>query len=372
MKKTTMAPGARAHGFTVKAVTELPELDSLGISLVHDVTGLKLYHISNDDEENAFAFTFRTPPRTSNGVAHILEHSVLCGSEAFPLKDPFFTLVKGSMITYLNAWTFPDKTVYPAASINRTDYFNILRVYGDAVFFPLLRPESFAQEAWHLEPADREDDGRLAASGVVFNEMKGNYSSQSSIVGEWTYRSLFPDTPYHVDSGGEPAAILSLTREELIAFHRAYYHPANCRVILYGDIPTEDQLAFLDRQFLKRFQGLSIDSALPLQARWNAPRRTDQTYPAQPGEDPAKKTEVTVSWLLPENTDPLSRVAFVMLDDILAGHAGSPLRRALVESGLGQDYSSSAGLETELRQMVFTTGLRGTEKDNAVQIEALN
>jgi Zn-dependent M16 (insulinase) family peptidase len=296
MKKTDLVPGRELHGFTVEKKTPLEELDSTGISLRHNVTGCRLYHIANHDNENAFAFTFRTPPRASDGVAHILEHSVLCGSESFPLKDPFNALVKGSMNTYLNAWTFPDKTVYPAASINPTDYFNILRVYGDAVFFPLIRPETFAQEGHHLEPG-ADAQAPLTASGVVFNEMQGNYSSQNSIVAEWTYRSVFPDTPYGVDSGGEPSAILDLTHAGLTAFHRAYYHPSNCRILLYGDIPTAEQLAFLDRHFLSRFQKIDIDSSLPLQRPWSAPRRVEKGYPVRPDEDLSRKTEVTVSWL---------------------------------------------------------------------------
>jgi Zn-dependent M16 (insulinase) family peptidase len=371
MKKTTLAPGTGIHGFVVEKTIPLPELDSLGVSLVHAKTGLRLFHIVNDDTENAFAFTFRTPPADSSGVAHILEHSVLCGSERFPLKDPFVVLLKGSMHTYLNAWTYPDKTVYPAASVNRADYFNIMDVYGDAVFFPLLRPETFAQEGHHFEPADpARPDGPLAASGVVFSEMKGNYSSQRSIVSEWTFRSLFPDTPYGLDSGGEPAAILSLTWEGLKNFHRRYYHPSNCRVLLYGDIPTEEQLEFIERRFLSRFDRLAVSSAVPLQKKLDRPLRLEKGYPVSAGEDPAKKTEVTLAWLLPEVTEANTRNAFFLLSEILAGHAGSPLRRALVESGLGQDYSSAAGFESELRQMVFTTGLRGTDSTAADRILA--
>jgi Zn-dependent M16 (insulinase) family peptidase len=369
MKKKTLAPGEELSGFVVEKTLPLKEIDAAGVSLTHKKTGLRLFHIVCDDNENAFAFAFRTPPRRSDGVAHILEHSVLCGSERFPLKDPFFVLVKGSMHTYLNAWTYPDKTVYPAASVNRADYFNILRVYGDAVFFPLLRPETFAQEGHHFEPAEPGNPrSPLVASGVVFNEMKGNYSSQRSIVSEWTYRSLFPDSPYGLDSGGEPAAILTLTHEGLKEFHRRYYHPSNCRVLLYGNIPTGEQLAFLEENFLSRFNRLEIDSAVPLQRRFDKPVRLEKSYPVSAGEDAARKTEVTIAWLLPEVTDSLARTGFLLLAEILAGHAGSPLRRALVESGLGQDYSSAAGFEPELRQMVFSTGLRGTDPGAAEKI----
>ncbi|MBN2353599.1 MAG: insulinase family protein [Spirochaetales bacterium] len=369
MKKKPLEAGTSLHGFTVEKTIPLRELDSLGVSLVHDKTGLRLFHIANGDNENAFAFAFRTPPASSDGVAHILEHSVLCGSERFPLKDPFVVLLKGSMHTYLNAWTYPDKTVYPAASVNRTDYFNIMRVYGDAVFFPLLRPETFAQEGHHLEPADPADPAAgLAASGVVFSEMKGNYSSQRSIVAEWTFRSLFPDTPYGFDSGGEPAAILSLTYKRLKEFHRRYYHPSNCRVLLYGNIPTEEQLEFLESNFLSRFERSAVDSGIPLQPRFDHPRRLEKGYPVRSGEDAAGKTEVTVAWLLPEVTDSLARTAFLLLSEVLAGHAGSPLRRELVESGLGQDYSSAAGFEPEFRQMGFAAGLRGTDPDKAGKI----
>jgi Zn-dependent M16 (insulinase) family peptidase len=371
-KQNALATGTTCAGFTVQETTPLPEYQSEGILCLHEKTGCRLYHIANDDPENAFAFVFRTPPKNSTGVAHILEHSVLCGSKNFPLKDPFNLLLKGSMHTYLNAWTYPDKTVYPASSVNKKDYFNILRVYADAVFFPLLRKETFLQEAHHFEFTNAADEsGPLTVTGVVYNEMKGNYSSQSSIVGEWTLRSLFPDTPYGVDSGGDPGEIIGLTHQELVAFHHSYYHPSNCRILLYGNIPLREQLEFLDTNFLSRFEKLKHNSALPLQKRTRVPIRLEKSYPVQSGESLAKKTEVTLNWLLAPVTDSPARTALTVLEEILAGNAGSPLRRALVESGLGEDYSSAAGLETEIREMVFSTGLRGTEARDADKIEAL-
>ncbi|HEQ70882.1 MAG TPA: peptidase M16, partial [Spirochaetia bacterium] len=370
MKKSLPAPGNVISGFVVEAIHDLQEIRSRGILCRHQKTGLQLYHILNDDRENAFAFAFRTPPRDSTGIAHILEHSVLCGSRDFPLKDPFVLLLKGSLHTYLNAWTFPDKTVYPAATVNEKDYFNIFRVYGDAVFFPLLKKEIFMQEAHHLEPLDPDNEqSPLTESGVVYNEMKGNYSSQASIVADWAMRSLFPDTPYGVDSGGDPADIITLTHKELQDFHAAYYHPGNCRILLYGNIPTETQLAFLEKEFLSRFTPREVDSVIPLQPRRTAPVTMVKTYPVAPGVPLGRKTEITLNWLLAPVTDSAARTALVVLSEILHGNAGSPLRRALVESGWGEDYTSAAGLETELKEMTFTTGLRGTDPDQAKTIE---
>ncbi len=372
MINSQLKEGQELHGFRVDRIMELDEIASLGLTLTHKATGCEVFHLYNEDKENVFSFNFRTPPFDSSGVAHILEHSVLCGSKRFPLKDPFVALLKGSMKTFLNALTFPDKTIYPAGSIIEKDFYNILTVYGDAVFFPLLKKEVFAQEGHHLEYSQMTDNkSELKVVGVVYNEMKGNYSSQESIVAEWSLRSLFPDTPYGFDSGGEPFSILKLKFDDFLDFHHFYYHPSNCKIYFYGNIPTEKHLEFLESKFLKHFKKITIDSAIPLQKPFTAPIRMQQSYPCKKGQKLDAMTTVTVNWALSQASEGFNILLWELIAEILVGNAGSPLRKTLVESGLGQDLYPYSGLETELRQMVFTVGLRGTEHNRCQELENL-
>ncbi len=363
-----LEPGQHLHGFEVVSIDDLTEYRARGVRARHLATGCEVYHVANDDPENLFAFAFKTVPSSSNGIAHILEHTVLCGSRRYPLKDPFLLLLQGSMSTFMNAFTFPDKTVYPAASTVAKDLFNIMQVYGDAVFRPLLRPEMFRQEGHRLEFAE---DGELQRSGVVYNEMKGNYASHDSIAAEWSYRSLMPDTPYAVDSGGDPAVIPSLSYEEFLEFHRRYYHPSNTRVFLYGDIPTERYLEALQSEFLTDFEALEPRNELPEQPRWSESRRMQDVYPLEQGEETDRKSSVTLNWLPASNTDPELTLAFEILAEILLGHSGSPLQKVIVESPLGEDLSAPSGLETELRELVFSVGMRGTDPEKRDAIEEL-
>ena len=362
--------GDTVNGFTVLSSRNLPEYRSYGIRLVHDVTGAEVYHLHNEDTENLFSFNFRTPPTDSTGLPHILEHAVLAGSRRFPVKDPFVALLKGSMQTFLNAMTFPDKTVYPASSQVEKDFYNLMEVYGDAVFFPLLKEEIFKQEGHHLEFVDGNDPASgLKVVGVVYNEMLGNYSSPESIAADWSFRSLFPDTPYGVDSGGNPHHIPELTYEQFLNFHRRYYHPSNCKIFLYGHIATEKHLAFLQEQFLEQFSRIEIDSAIPFQPRWSKPRQLEKTYPVQQNGPVTGKSTITINWLGAPITDSLQTTAIKILAEALIGNAGSPLRKALIESQLGEDISPATGLETELKELVFSVGLRGTDPDRVERIE---
>lgn len=348
---------------------ELPDHNARGLLYRHLETGCEVFHVANDDRENLFAFGFKTVPRDSTGVAHILEHTVLNGSESFPVKDPFLMLLKGSVYTFLNAITFPDKTIYPASSTVEQDLFNMMEVYGDAVFFPQLKRQLFRQEGHRLE---FDDEGRLTLTGVVYNEMKGNYSSHDSIASEWCYRSIFPDTTYGNDSGGDPKEIPKLTYEDFLEFHRNFYHPSNARIFLYGNIPTERYLAFLHERFLSRFGAKQSGVDVPLQKRWREPRELTAYYPADgstPGEE--RKSSVTLNWLLFPSTDPYLSLVFGVLADVLLGTSGSPLQKELVESGLGEDLSAPTGYEQELRQAVFSVGLRGTDESKKDAIEEL-
>jgi len=362
--------GETRAGFQVIARKSLPEYRSIGIWLTHRATGAEVYHIHNADRENLFAFTFRTPPHDNTGVPHITEHAVLSGSRRFPIKDPFVTLLKGSMQTFLNAMTFPDKTVYPASSLLEKDFFNLMRVYGDAVFFPLLKKEVFHQEGHHVEFRKIDDlTSGLKLVGIVYNEMKGKYSSQESVVSDWSLRSLFPDTPYGFDSGGSPESIPDLTYDDFVHFHQRYYHPSNCRVFLYGNIPTVKHLEFLQADFFSSFTKIAIGSTVPHQPRWTAPQRLEMTYPVKEGDALTKKSSVTINWLTVPITDPFSVLSLEVLSEVLLGNAGSPLRKDLIDSKLGEDLAPASGLETELKEVVFTAGLRGTDPEKREEIE---
>lgn len=355
-------------GFKVIHVRDIPEYRSIGVLCEHEKTGCRAYQLVNDDRENLFSFIFKTPPEDSKGTSHIMEHSVLSGSRAFPIKDPFVALMKGSMNTFLNAMTYPDKTVYPASSTVEKDFFNLFRVYGDAVFFPLLKEETFHQEGIrHVVGSD----GELQLEGVVYNEMKGNYSTHEAIVGEWSVRSLFTDSIYRFDSGGDPAHIRNLTYGEIPDFHKKYYHPSNCLIFLYGDIPPQKNLAFLSENLLAEFGRQSPSGDVELQPRWTAARLIHKTSPLGPNETPDGKTAITLNWLTDTVHNPFTVLSLEVLAEILLGNAGSPMQKAIVDSGLGEDVSPVSGLESDSMELVFTFGLRGSEKERAAEFEAL-
>ncbi len=354
--------GDEISGFRLKSVSDLSEYKGTGYTFEHIVTGMQLFHLHNDDEDNLFSFGFKTPVSDDTGVAHILEHSVLSGSERYPVKDPFMALIKGSMNTFINAMTYPDKTLYPASSPVEKDYFNIMSVYADAVFFPLLKKEVFMQEGHRLE---FDEEGNLRISGIVYNEMKGVYSNHDSIASEWSVRSLFPDTGYRYNSGGDPAFIPDLKYEDFIRFHRDYYHPSNCRVFLYGNISTEKQLEFLQSGYLSKFGRKEINPVIEKQPRWNDKRIFHVKSPLSEGESPEGKTTILINWLTGDVSDPFGLLVLEILSEILLGNAGAPLYKAVVESGLGTDISPVSGLETDLREFVFSVGLRGSDPDKS-------
>ncbi len=355
------------HGFEPIRAQEIPELNCRARIFRHNQTGAELLSLINDDENKVFGVTFRTPPSDSTGVAHILEHSVLCGSRKYPVKEPFVELLKGSLKTFLNAMTYPDKTCYPVASQNHQDFYNLIDVYLDAVFHPRITQAIFQQEGWHFE-VDRPD-GPMVFKGVVYNEMKGAYSSPDSLLAEFSQQSLFPDTPYGLDSGGHPRHIPDLTYEQFLDFHRRYYHPSNARFFFYGDDDPETRLKIID-QTLQEFHRLEVDSTIPLQSAFSSPLHRSE--PFDPGEDEhaAAKGMITVNWLFPRETDPTDTLASHALHHILLGMPGSPLRKALIDSGLGEALAGG-GLESELRQMYFSTGLKGVRTEDLERVEPL-
>ncbi len=345
---------------------EVPEYRARGVWLRHSATGCEVFRLVDDTEENTFAFIFRTPSADSTGAAHIIEHSVLCGSERFPTKDPFLGMARRSLNTFLNAMTYADRTVYPAASLVEADFYNLMDVYGDAVFFPRLDEDTFLQEAWHLEYGE---DGGLGRRGVVYNEMKGDYSSAESVIGTKGQATLFdPGHPYSFDSGGDPERIPDLDYAAFKAFHARHYHPSNCRIFLHGNFPLERQLEFLHERFLSRFGPGKAVEDVPLQRPFAAPRVEEAAFEAEAGPD-ARATTL-LSWLVGESADQDAALSLQVLSEVLVGNDGAPLAKALRESGLGKDLSPHTGADASLRQASFSAGLRGTDPENSVRIEA--
>ena len=358
--KTNLTKGQKLDsGFVILDVIDLEELKACGIWAKHEKSGAEVFHVLNDDDENLFGFAFATYPQDSTGVAHILEHSVLCGSERYPLKDPFITLAQGSLQTFLNACTFPDKTVYPASSTNEHDYFNLMSVYGDAVFRPLIPEWTFMQEGHRLEYsseyANSGEDDKLSITGIVYNEMKGAYSSPDRYADFWSVTAVMPNTPYSFEAGGSPEDIPQLTWEGLKEFHRTHYSPANCRVFLAGNISTEKQLDFLNKEFFGSLDSGKACAPIEKTKRWKEPKKIHVPCPA--GSE--LKSTVFLSWLCCDTTDINETIALAALAEILLGHDGSPLTRALIESGLGEDLSPVSGFESDIRETLFIAGLKG-------------
>lgn len=353
------------HGFEILEESRLPEYRSETVWARHIGSGCEFFHVKNDDPENLFCFAFKTLPTDSSGVAHILEHTVLCGSEKYQVKDPLILLLKGSLNTFLNAMTYPDKTIYPGSSTVPQDLFNLMKVYGDAVFFPLVREQMFRQEGHRLQFGD---EGPLELTGIVYNEMKGVAANHDSVVGEWAYRSLLPDTPYAYDSGGDPKEIPGLTYEAFRAFHGRYYHPSNTRVFVYGDIPSEQYLEFLDGEYLSRFQKADIKAEVNTQPRWSEPRELVRTCPTDQEDGP---TTISINWLLDPITDPYRLLSTEMMAGVLLSTSAAPLRKRLIESGLGDDLAATTGLESEILEMVFSVGLKGIAAEKKTELQDL-
>ncbi|MCS6882794.1 MAG: insulinase family protein [Oscillochloridaceae bacterium] len=354
------------HGFELLRDEHIAELNTRARLYRHAKTGAQLLSLENDDENKSFGITFRTPPADNTGIAHILEHCVLCGSRKYPVKKPFFELVKSSVKTFLNAMTYPDKTVYPVASTNLTDFYNLVDVYLDAVFFPRLTPEVLKQEGWRYELPRK--DASLVFQGVVYNEMKGAYSSPDNLLYRYSQQALFPNTTYGVSSGGDPRYIPDLTYEQFKRFHETLYHPSNARIFFYGDDDPERRLRVLDA-YLSQFEPLESPSQIALQPRFEAPRVVEETYPAS-SEESGKKGMVSINWMLGEESDMTRVLALDVLSYILVGTAAAPLYKALMDSRLGESLTGS-GYYDGLRQHTFSVGLKGIDPADAARVEEL-
>lgn len=317
------------------------DLNSETYLLKHKKTGARIALIENDDENKVFYIGFRTPPEDSTGVAHILEHSVLCGSKEFPVKDPFVELVKGSLNTFLNAMTYPDKTLYPVASCNDKDFQNLMHVYLDAVFYPNVRTNEsiFRQEGWRYELEKPEDE--LTLNGVVYNEMKGAFSNPDEVAFREMQKSLFPDNTYGKVSGGDPEVIPDLSYERFLEFYGKLYHPSNSYIYLYGNMDMEEKLKYIDEQYLSHFDYREVDSCIKPQKPFEKPIRVEKTVPLNEGEDIDENTYLTANYVVGDCFDRDLYVAMQVVDYALCSAPGAPLKKALVDKGLGKDVYSS-------------------------------
>ena len=320
---------------------QIPDLNSKGYLVKHKKSGAKLMLLSNDDENKVFYIGFRTPPKDDTGLPHILEHSVLCGSKNFPAKDPFIELAKGSLNTFLNAMTYPDKTVYPVASCNDKDFQNLMHVYMDAVFYPNIyeKEEIFRQEGWHY---DLEDiDGELKYNGVVYNEMKGAFSSPEGVLDRVILNTLYPDTSYSFESGGDPASIPDLKYSDFLGFHSKYYHPSNSYIYLYGDMDMEEKLVFLDKEYLSKYDAMNIDSEIKEQAPFEKPVEVYKKYSITNEETEEDNTYLSYNYSIGTALDRKLYLAFQILEYALIAAPGAPLKKALLEAKIGKDIMGS-------------------------------
>jgi Zn-dependent M16 (insulinase) family peptidase len=342
----------------------IPELNTTGKLFIHEQTGAQVLSLTNNDENKCFGINFRTPPADSTGIAHIMEHSVLCGSQKYPVKEPFVEILKGSLQTFINAFTYPDKTCYPCASQNLKDFYNLVDIYLDAVLHPLIPEHVLRQEGWHYEIESPEKP--LTYKGVVFNEMKGAYSSPDDLLGDKSRSTLFPDNTYQFNAGGDPLSIPDLTYAAFTAFHEFYYHPSNAYIYFYGDDPEDERLRILET-WLKDFDNKEVDSQIPLQAKFQKPLKL--TFPYDSGDSNDAKAHLTLNWMLSEPTDVQTSLDLSILSHILLATPASPLKRTLIESGLGEDVVG--GFEEQLRQTMFSAGLKGIQVENLDKVEDL-
>ena len=347
----------------------IEDIASDGYILRHKKSGARVCVISNDDDNKVFSIGFRTPPEDETGVPHIIEHTTLCGSDKFPVKDPFVELVKGSLNTFLNAMTYPDKTLYPVASYNEQDFKNLMDVYLDAVFHPNITKyqEIFMQEGWHYEL--ESEDAPLTINGVVYNEMKGAYSSPDEVLQTAIAQALFPDNTYSKNSGGDPDHIPELTYEHYLDFYHKYYHPSNSYIYLYGDVDVKERLEWMDRAYLSAYESMEIDSNIPMQKPFDAMKFVETTFPITDDDPEENNTYLSYNMVIADVLDPTLYQAFTVLDYVLVSAPGAPVRQALIDAGIGQDVYGS--YENEMLQPFFSIVAKNAnkgDKDRFVRI----
>ncbi|KAK5860414.1 hypothetical protein PBY51_021893 [Eleginops maclovinus] len=365
--------GQKISGFTVREVVVVPDLFLTAVKLTHDKTGAQYLHAARDDANNLFSVQFRTTPMDSTGVPHILEHTVLCGSEKYPCRDPFFKMLTRSLSTFMNAFTASDYTMYPFSTQNGKDFQNLLSVYLDAVFFPCLREQDFWQEGWRLEHEDPTDlSTPLVFKGVVFNEMKGAFSENESVYAQHLQNKLFPDHTYSVVSGGEPLAIPDLTWEQLKQFHATHYHPSNARFFTYGDLPLEQHLQQIEEEALSKFERINPNTEVPSQPHWSSPREDHVTCGLDAmAPDPKRQDTLCVSYLLGDITDTFEGFTLSLLSSLMMSGPNSPFYKALIEPNIGTDFSSVAGYDGSTREASFSIGLQGMAEEDTEKVKQI-
>lgn len=338
----------------------IDDINATGYILKHKKTGARVCCLSNDDENKVFYIGFRTPPEDSTGVPHIIEHSVLCGSKKYPAKDPFVELAKGSLNTFLNAMTYPDKTVYPIASCNNQDFANLCDVYLDAVFYPNIysRPQIFKQEGWHYELEDADAD--ISLNGVVYSEMKGAFSSPDDIFDRMILDSLFPDTCYGVESGGDPDVIPSLTYEQFLDFHKRYYHPSNSYIYLYGDMDMEERLSYIDENYLSNFDALGIDSAVRTQKAFDKPIDIKKSYSITNDEPLEDNTYIAYNTVCDNSLNEVLYIALQVIDYALCSAPGAVLKQALLDKNICKDVDST--YDNGVKQPYFSIVIKNSNE----------
>lgn len=355
--------------YTYLKETDIPEIGAVAVSMEHRRTGARVFLLLSDDNNKVFTIGFRTPSRDSTGVAHIVEHTVLCGSEKYPAKDPFVELVKGSLNTFLNAMTYPDKTLYPVASCNDTDFHNLMDVYLDAVFHPRLYQEKkiFLQEGWHYEAESA--DGPLSYNGVVYNEMKGVYSSVDGVMERAVNEALFPGHPYAEESGGDPDCIPELSYESYLDFHSRYYHPTNSFIYLYGNTDMAERLDYMDREYLSKYERRPLDSELKLPAPLRAPVEKLFEYSIAESESEDHAAYFSLNMRVGGELDPLLCNAFQALEYVLLEVPGAPLHDALIQAGIGEDVYG--GYSYGIREPYFAVNAKHVALDQKEQFLAV-
>lgn len=347
----------------------IEDVQSDGFILRHKKSGARIAILSNNDDNKVFYIGFRTPPEDETGVPHIIEHTTLCGSKKFPVKDPFIELAKGSLNTFLNAMTYPDKTVYPVASCNDQDFKNLMDVYLDAVFNPNITKyeEIFKQEGWHYELTGKDDE--LKINGVVYNEMKGAYSSPDEVLSSQIYRSLFPDNTYSKDSGGNPEYIPKLTYEAYLDFYHKYYHPSNSYIYLYGDMDVVERLEWLDKEYLSQYDYKKVNSEINKQPAFDEIKNVEAQYSITMDDSQENKTYLSYNRVVGDTLDEMLYQAFDVLDYALVSSPGAPVKQALIDAGIGDDVYGS--YDAGILQPVFSFVAKNANASQADEFESI-
>ncbi|MDX2481438.1 MAG: insulinase family protein [Desulfuromusa sp.] len=372
MSSQKFTTGQSIHGFLVDQIDSLPSINATMIRLHHQKTGARFMHLDRDDDNHLFAVGFRTPPDDSTGVAHILEHTALCGSKHFPVRDPFFSMLKRSLNSFMNAMTASDWTLYPFSSMNRKDFRNLLDIYLDAAFYPRLTERDFSQEGHRLEYAEGDNPtSPLEYKGVVYNEMKGAMSDPSSLLSRRMDKHLYPTTTYRHNSGGEPEDIPALSWQQLRDFHARYYHPSNSWFFSSGNLDLSDLLGIVEDRVLQNFERLDSNTEVPAEQRLEAPLRVKENYPLDAGEPLEQRSLVEVAWLECDINDSFERLAMSLLSALLLGNPAAPLYKALLDSGLGANLAPGTGYHDDNRTTYFAAGLQGTDPEHVDAIEKL-